>query len=157
MVDIDTEFVAEPGQPDIVIRRIFNAPREVVFRAITDPEMIPSWWGPRRFTTAVERMETVPGGRWQFRHGDDTGTYTFRGVFHDVVAPERIVQTSEFEGAPGQVALETLKLEELDGKTQYVNEAMYQSVADRDAAVGSGMESGLRETLDRLAEVVEGR
>jgi uncharacterized protein YndB with AHSA1/START domain len=151
----ETEFIIEPGRQDIVITRLFDAPREVVFQAVTDPQLIPKWWGPSRFDTAVDRMEVRPGGRWRFTHRDaDGAAYAFRGVYHDVVAPERIVQTFEFEGAPGHVALETLTLEEVDGKTRYVAQAVHQSVEARDAMVQSGMEDGARETIERLAELV---
>jgi uncharacterized protein YndB with AHSA1/START domain len=153
----ETEFIIEPGRQDIVIARVFDAPREVVFKAITDPALVPSWWGPRRYTTKVDRMDVRPGGMWRFVNGDDAGgEYGFHGVYHDVVAPERIVQTFEFEGAPGHVALETLTLEEVDGKTRYVAQSVHQSVEARDAMVRSGMEGGARETLERLAEVVAG-
>ncbi len=153
----DTEFVIEPGRQDIVITRTFDAPRDVVFRAVTDPELIASWWGPRRYTTRVDRMEVEPGGLWRFLNVDGDGNeYAFHGVYHDVVAPERIVQTFEFEGAPGHVALETLTLEDVDGKTRYVAQSVHQSVEARDAMVRSGMEEGARETIERLAEVVAG-
>ncbi len=136
--------------------RIFDAPRDVVFRAMTDPDLIPNWWGPRRYTTEVDRMEVKPGGLWRFLNRDADGNeYAFRGVYHDIVAPQRIVQTFEFEGVPGHVSLETATFEEVDGKTSYVGVAVFQSVEDRDAMVQSGMEEGARETMERLAEVVQ--
>lgn len=152
----DLEFIIEPGRNDIVIKRTFDAPRDVVFKAATDPNLIPKWWGPRKLETVVDQMEVRPGGRWRFLNRDEDGNeYAFRGVYHDVVAPNRIVQTFEFEGAPGHVALETLTLEEVEGKTQYVAQALHQSVEARDAVVQSGMEAGARETIERLAEVVQ--
>jgi uncharacterized protein YndB with AHSA1/START domain len=152
----ETEFIIEPGRQDIVIRRTFDAPRDAVYRAMTDPALIPRWWGPRRLTTEVDRMEVTPGGRWRFLNRDDEGNeFGFKGVYHDVVAPQRVVQTFEFEGAPGHVALETMTLEEADGKTICVAQSVHQSVEARDAMVQSGMEEGARETYDRLAEVAE--
>jgi uncharacterized protein YndB with AHSA1/START domain len=152
----DTEFVIEPGRQDIIITRTFDAPRDVVFQAVTDPNLVPKWWGPRRYETIVDRMEVKPGGRWRFFNRDAEGNdYGFKGVYHDVVAPERVVQTFEFEGAPGHVALETLTLDEVDGKTRYTVTAVHQSVEARDAMVKSGMEDGARETIERLAEVVQ--
>ncbi len=151
----ETEFVIEPGRQDIVITRVFDAPRDVVFKAITDPSLIPNWWGPRRYTTEVDRMEVKPGGRWRFVNRDPDGNeFWFKGVYHDAVAPERIVQTFEFEGMPGHVSLETAAFEEVDGTTSYVGVSVFQSVEDRDAMVQSGMEEGARETMDRLAEVI---
>jgi uncharacterized protein YndB with AHSA1/START domain len=152
----ETEFIVEPGRHDIVIRRVFDAPREVVFQAITDRERVARWWGPRRLTTEVDEMELRPGGRWRFLNRDEKGNeFGFKGVYHDIVAPERVVQTFEFEGAPGHVSLESLTLEEVDGRTRYVARSVHESVEARDAMVESGMESGARETLDRLAEIVE--
>jgi uncharacterized protein YndB with AHSA1/START domain len=152
----ETEFVIEPGRQDIVMTRVFDAPPDVVFRAMTDPDLIPNWWGPRRYETIVDRHELRRGGCWRFRNRDAEGNeYGFKGVFHDVVPAERIVQTFEFEGTPGHVALETATLEEVDGRTRYCAVSVFQSIEDRDAMVKSGMESGARETMDRLAELVE--
>ena len=152
-----TEFVIEPGRQDIVIRRTFDAPREVVFNALTDPALIPNWWGPRKYETDVDVMEVRPGGRWRFINRAADGTeFGFHGVFHDIVAPERVTQTFEFEGVPGHVSLDTATLEEVDGKTRMVASSVFQSVEDRDGMVASGMEGGTRETYERLAEVIEG-
>jgi len=152
----ETEFVIEPGRQDIVITRVFDAPREVVFKALTDPNLIPSWWGPARYETTVDRADVRPGGQWRYVSRDADGTeYGFRGVYHDIVAPDRVVQTFEFEGMPGHVSLETATLEEVDGKTRYVGVSVFQSVADRDGMAQSGMEEGASEGFDRLAEVIQ--
>jgi uncharacterized protein YndB with AHSA1/START domain len=152
----DTEFIIEPDRQDIVITRVFDAPRDVVFKAFTDPNLIPNWWGPRRYETIVDRAEVRPAGSWRFLNRDADGNeYGFKGVYHDVVAPERVVQTFEFEGAPGHVALETATFEDVDGKTKCVAQSVFQSVEDRDAMVKSGMEEGARETWDRLGEVIQ--
>ena len=153
----DTEIIIEPGRQDIVITRVFDAPRDVVFRAVTDPTLIPNWWGPRRYETIVDRMEVRPGGLWRFLNRDADGNeFAFKGVYHDIVAPERVVQTFEFEGVPGHVSLDTATLEEVDGKTKFVSVSVFQSIEDRDGMVQSGMEGGARETYDRLAEVIAG-
>ena len=153
----DTEIIIEPGRQDIVITRVFDAPRDVVFQAITDPTLIPNWWGPRRYETIVDRMEVRPGGLWRFLNRDAEGNeYSFKGVYHDIVAPERVVQTFEFEGVPGHVSLDTATLEEIDGKTKFIAVSVFQSIEDRDGMVQSGMEGGARETYERLAEVIEG-
>lgn len=152
----ETEIIVEPGRQDIVMTRVFDAPRDVVFKAMTDPDLIPNWWGPRRYTTEVDRMEVRPGGLWRFLNRDEDGNeYAFKGVYHDIVSPERIVQTFEFEGMPGHVQLETATLEEVDGKTRYMAVSVFQSLEDRDAMVQSGVEEGVRETIERLAEVVQ--
>ena len=151
----ETEVIAEPGRQDIVTRRLFDAPRAVVFKAFTDPDLIARWWGPRQYETVVDRLEPHAGGTWRYVNSDAGGEYAFHGVFHDVSAPERIVQTFEFEGAPGHVALETATFEETpDGKTRFVGVALHESVEGRDAVLRSGMEAGMRETYERLDEVL---
>lgn len=154
----DTEFIIEPGRQDIIMTRVFNAPKDVVYKAIVDPLLIPNWWGPRELETIVDTLEARPGGKWRFLNRDTDGTeYAFHGVFHDAVEPDRVVWTFEFEGAPGHVNLETVTLEETDGKTKYTSVSVAGSVEERDAIVQSGMESGARETMDRLAELTEQR
>lgn len=152
----DTEIIIEPGRQDIVFKRVFDAPRDVVFKALTDPELIPNWWGPRRYETIVDVMEPRAGGRWRFINRGEDGEFGFHGVYHDIVAPERVVQTTEFEGFPGSVGLETATLEESEDKTLMVAVSLFPSVEARDMTVASGMEAGARETYDRLAELVEG-
>lgn len=152
-----TEIVIEPGHQDIVMTRVFDAPRDAVFRALTDPDLLAQWWGPKEYRTVVEHLDARPGGSWRMtHHGDQGDEYAFRGIFHDVAAPERMVQTFEYEGMPGHVSLETAVLEEAEGaKTRYVATSVFQSVADRDAMTESGMEEGARESMDRLAALVE--
>jgi uncharacterized protein YndB with AHSA1/START domain len=150
-----TTITAEPGVPYVDITREFDAPRDLLFRAYTEPELLVQWLGPRRLTMVVERWEPRDGGRWRYIHRDDDGSeYGFHGVFHGDQSPDRMVQTFEFEGAPGHVSLESLVLEERDGRTVIHNHSVYQSVADRDAMVASGMESGMNEGFDRLDELV---
>jgi len=154
----DTEFVIEPGRQDIVMTRVFDAPREAVFQVVTDPELLPRWWGPRSLTTRVDRMEVRPGGRWRVVNVDARGReWTFRGVYHDVAAPERIVRTWEFEDGRGEVALETVTLADDGGRTRYVAQSVHQSVAARDAIIRAEGAKGGRESMDRLAEVLRDR
>jgi uncharacterized protein YndB with AHSA1/START domain len=152
----ETSVTAPAGQQVVIVSRVFDAPRDLVFQAFTEPELIPDWWGPSRLSTTVDKMDVRPGGSWRFVHRDTDGSeYGFHGVYHDVTAPERVVQTFEFEGVPGHVALETATFEDLGGgRTRYTGQSVYQSVEDRDAMVASGMESGARETMDRLAEIL---
>jgi uncharacterized protein YndB with AHSA1/START domain len=142
-----------PSDREIVVTRVFDAPRELVFRAYTDPDAIPHWWGPRRLTTTVDKMDVRPGGVWRFVHHDADGTeYAFNGVYREVVPPERLISTFEFEGMPGHISVDTLALEEHDGKTTLTTTSLFETPEDRDGMLKSGMESGMRETLDRLAE-----
>jgi uncharacterized protein YndB with AHSA1/START domain len=151
----ETEFVIKPGTNEMTVTRVFDAPRALVFQAMTDPNLIPKWWGPRAYWTKVDTMEVRSGGSWRFINGDSAGNeYGFHGVYHLVDAPGRVIQTFEFEGVPGHVALETMTLENLGGKTRMVQQSVFQSVEDRDGMVQSGMQKGATETNDRLAELL---
>lgn len=148
-------LVIEPGKP-ASLTRIFDAPPERIFRAMTDPTQIPLWWGPRSLTTRVEKMEARTGGSWRFVQQDAGGTeYAFHGVYHEV-SPLRIVQTFEFEGAPGHVQLEVVTLEPVNGKTRMTDRSVIENPEDVEEMLNSGMAEGWRETMDRLAELVEG-
>jgi uncharacterized protein YndB with AHSA1/START domain len=150
-----TQIVAPPGIPQILITREFAAPRELLFRAHTDPELLVQWLGPRRLTTTVECLDVQHGGTWRYTARDTDGSeYGFRGVFHGTPSPDGIVQTSEFEGVPGHVSLETLNFEERGDKTLIRSNSVYQSVEDRDGMIESGMESGLNEGYERLDELL---
>ena len=149
------DLTVEPGSPLIVMSRVFDAPRDLVFQAYTDPAHIPQWWGPSYLTTTVDRMEPRAGGSWRIVQRDgDGGEFAFRGVYHAVDAPERIVYTFEFEGMPGHVLMETIVFDDIDGKTRLTDISSFQSVEDRDGMVASGMEEGARETMDRFAELL---
>lgn len=151
-----TEFTIEPGKQEVRVTRVFDAPRALVFKAYTDPQHIPHWWGPRSLTTVVDKMDVKVGGVWRFINRDQQGNeFGFHGVYHDILVPERIVQTFEFEGTPGHVLLETAVFEALpDGQTQYKATSVFQSVADRDEMVNSGMQEGSTQTWDRFAELL---
>jgi uncharacterized protein YndB with AHSA1/START domain len=150
-----TQITAEPGVPYIDFTREFDAPRELVFRAHTDPELLAQWLGPRKYEMIIERLEPRDGGTWRYLNRDDAGNeLAFHGVFHGTPTPDRMVQTFEFEGAPGHVSLETLTLEERDGRTIARGRSVYESVEDRDAMVRSGMEQGMSEGYERLDELV---
>ncbi|MBZ0303112.1 MAG: SRPBCC family protein [Anaerolineae bacterium] len=144
-------LVAEPGTYEIRMWRDFDAPRERVFKAYTDPTLIPKWWGPKIYTTIVEKMDVKPGGLWRYVQRDADGNeFAFYGVYHDIVSPERIISTFEFAGMPGHVLLSTLTLEEVDGKTRVTDSSVFQTVADRDGMLQSGMEEGATEGWDRF-------
>jgi uncharacterized protein YndB with AHSA1/START domain len=152
-----TTITAEPGKQELFITREFDAPRDLVFKAHTDPNLFVQWLGPRGLATTLETFEPVSGGKWRFIQKDADGNeFGFHGVFHEV-SPERIIQTFEFDGLPesGHVVLETMWLEELpNGRTKLTTQSVYQSVADRDGMVQSGMESGVVEGYERLDEIL---
>jgi len=154
-----TKIVAEPGKQELFIIREFEAPRELVFKAFTDREFLPRWMGPCDMTMKIDVWEPGAGGSWRFVHMDQKGNeYGFHGVCHDETAPERLIRTFEFEGLPesGHVVLETAKFEVLPGdRTKVTIQSVFQSVADRDGMVQSGMERGVtdsHESLDKLLE-----
>jgi uncharacterized protein YndB with AHSA1/START domain len=120
-----------------------------------DPDLRSEWWGPSRLTTEVKKIEARPGGSWRIVQRDSEGNeYGFHGVFHDVVPPERIVETFEYEGMPGHVVLQTSTLAESGGKTTLTERSVFQSVEDRDGMVGSGMKEGMDEGMERLDQLL---
>jgi uncharacterized protein YndB with AHSA1/START domain len=145
-----------PSDREIGMTRDFDAPRELVYQAYTDPNHIPHWWGPRRMTTTVDTLDVRPGGAWRIVQRDPEGNeYGFRGEYREVVPPERLVYTFEFEGMPGHILVETVTFEEQGGKTTVTSTALFDSVEDRDGMLESGMESGAIESWDRLEELLE--
>ncbi len=150
-----TNFTAEPGKQEVIVTRLFDVPRERLFKAMTDPKLIPQWWGPAFLTTVVEKMDCKPGGSWRYVQKESNGNvYAFHGVYHQVAAPEQLVCTFEYEDESGHVALETITLEDVNGKTLLHDQLVFQSVEDRDGMVQSGMEGGNTEGMDRLAALV---
>jgi len=151
----ETRIEADPTLPTIVITREFDAPPGRVFRAHTDPDLVTQWLGPRRLTMRIEQYDARTGGSYRYVHCEDDGTeYAFHGVFHEVRPDERIVQTFTFEGEPDGVALETLTLEDLGGRTRLVAKSVCDSIEARDAVIASGMEYGLREAYEQLDELL---
>ena len=150
----ETTITAQPGTPFIDIVREFDATPARVFRAWTDPELIPQWLGPSTTTATMIEYNATPGGRYSYVHRDESGEYTFRGVFHAVVANERIVQTFQYDGWPNDVSLETLTFEDLGGRTRVHTHSVFPSVASRDAMIESGMEHGVRDSMSRLDKVL---
>jgi uncharacterized protein YndB with AHSA1/START domain len=144
-----------PSDREIVMSRVFDAPRELVYRAHTDPSLIPKWWGQRDTTTIVDTMDVRPGGAWRFVQKSLDGTeFAFRGEYREVVPPERLAYTFEFEGMPGKILVETIAFEERDGKTTLTSRSVFDSKEDRNGMLESGMESGAIESWNRLAELL---
>jgi uncharacterized protein YndB with AHSA1/START domain len=150
-----TQIIAEPGVPQIVVSREFDAPRDLLFRAHTDPDLLVQWLGPRELTMTIDRLDLRDGGSWRFAHWDiDGNEYGFHGVFHGAPSASGIVWTFEFEGTPGHVVLETATFEELGGKTLLTQNSVFQSAGDRDRALQSGMADGAIDSMDRLDELL---
>lgn len=154
-----TKIIALPDKQELLIIREFDAPRELVFKAHTDPILYEQWLGPRGLTMIIDKFEPISGGSYRFIHKDKKGQeFAFHGVYHEVFSPERITGTFEFEGLPekGHVEFDTTKLEELaDNRTRLTTQAIYQSVADRNGMISRGMEEGIVEGYERLDELLE--
>jgi uncharacterized protein YndB with AHSA1/START domain len=150
-----TQIQAEPGVPFIDVSREFDAPRDLLFRAFTDPDLLVQWLGPRKYEMVIDTYDVRAGGTWRYVHRDTDGTeYGFHGVFHGDPSPDGMVQTFEFEGAPGHVSLDKLVLEERDGRTVVHTHSVYQSIEARDAMVAAGMAEGMDDGFDRLDELL---
>jgi uncharacterized protein YndB with AHSA1/START domain len=144
--------VSTPSDREIVLQREFNAPRELLFEALTKAEHLQHWWG-RADSTLVEcTLDFRPGGKWRFVERDKAGAeWGFRGEVREIDRPNRLVQTFEFEGMPGHVSVETMLLEELGSTgTRVTVTSVFDSKEDRDGMLQSGMEVGAGESYDRL-------
>lgn len=151
----ETKIFAEPYKHDYTISRIFDAPPELIFRVITNPELLPQWWGPENYQTIVEKMDVRFGGSYRYIQRDEQGNeHAFRGVYHEV-NPERLVCTMEYENQPGHILLETVRLEPYEGGTRVTIQDLFQTVEDRDAWFQAGGEEGGMETMNRLEALLE--
>jgi uncharacterized protein YndB with AHSA1/START domain len=147
--------VTRVSDTELRLTREFDAPRELVFRALTDPALLSRWWGPRRYRTVVDQMDVRPGGKWRMRNiGADGDEHAFRGEFREVVPPERVVWTFEYEPMAGHISVETMTLTERDGRTLLTARDQFASKEDLEGMVNSGMEAGARESYERLDEVI---
>lgn len=148
-----TSFVVERGKKQVILTRIFNASRELVFKACTDPKLIPQWWGNRNRTLTVDKMDVKSGGAWRYIQKDTSGNeYVFSGTYREIVPSGRIVST--YKAPSGQELIKTYTFEEKDGKTKLSDTRTFQTVEDLDGTLKAGMEEGMRDSMDRLAELV---
>ena len=151
----EIKVTAEPGVPQILTEREFEAPRDLLYRAFTEPDLLVQWLGPRKYTMTIEKFDLRDGGTWRYVHSDDAGNaYGFHGVFHGEPSPDGLVQTFEFEGAPGHVSMDTVTFEDRDGGTTVRSNTVFQSVEARDAMYESGMADGMSEGYERLDELL---
>jgi len=148
--------ITTPTDREFRIERIFDAPRDKVWRAVTDPALVAKWWG-RGHTLDIERMEVERGGHWRYvEHAPNGESHGFEGRYAEVTPPTRVVQTFEWDGMPGHVALQTMTLEDLgDGRTKLVSVSLFHTTDDRDGMLQSGAEMGVNESYAALDEVLE--
>jgi uncharacterized protein YndB with AHSA1/START domain len=148
--------VTTPSDRQIRVEREFAAPREAVFAAMTDPELIPEWWGPHGTTTVVDEMDLREGGRYRFVVRFEGREDGFRGEYREITPPERLVLTFEWEGLPGHVCVEEHTLEDLGDATRLVTVSTFDTTEDRDGMLNS-MQPGMDETYARLDELLARR
>ena len=148
--------VAAEGEREILTERVFDAPRERVFQAFVDPELIPQWWGRRADTTTIDKMDVREGGEWRFVSDGPDGKHGFRGVYRVIRPPEFLEQTFEWEGMPGHVVVEATTFEDVDGRTKVTTRSLFHTGEERDGMLASGMETGASESYERLDELLAG-
>ena len=153
-ITLNRATVTTPSDREIRIERIFNAPRERVWRAMSDPALIAQWWG-RGNKLVIERDEQERGGHWRYVEHAAHGVYGFEGRYREVIPTERTVRTFEWDGMPGHVMVETATLEDLgDGRTKLVSVMLAHTTEERDGMLGSGMEGGVNGSYDALDRVL---
>jgi uncharacterized protein YndB with AHSA1/START domain len=154
MQNTGTLQVTTPSDREVVLTRVFDAPRELVYDALTKPELLKRWFGPRGWSLVVCEVDLRVGGAWRFvLRGPDGSEMGMRGVYRELVRPERTVHTESFDDYPGESVV-TGVLVERDGKTTLTGTVLYESKEIRDAVISSGMEHGAAETYDKLAELL---
>ena len=154
-----TQIVAEKGKQEYFIIREFDAPREMVFKAFSDPKIFVEFWGPDDVPMKLDYYDFKSGGRYRYMNYDDKGNQlcAFSGLIHEVAPPERVIQTAEFEDLPepGHIVLETILFDPLPGnRTKLTIHDVFRFVADRDAALSSGMDAGLEQGFKRLEKIL---
>lgn len=142
---------------ELVFERLFDAPRELVWKVMTDPDQVTNWWGPHGHSATVVEMDVRPGGRWRWvGHTPDGRDVPFKGEYLEVDPPARLVQTEIFDvpGFDQKAAINTLTLEDLSGRTKLVARSRFPSVEDLEAALATGMVGGALQAYDRLADLI---
>ena len=150
-----TATVTTPSDREIHVERVFDAPRERVWQAMTDPKLLAQWWG-RGNKLVIERLEVEQGGRWRFVEHAPDGTFGFEGRFREVSPPERLVMTFEWDGMPGHFVVNTITLQDFgDGRTKLVSISLFHTIEERDGMLKSGMEAGMNQSYAALDRVLE--
>jgi len=156
MASSATASVTLPTDDQILITREFDAPRELVYRAWTEPDLVRRWWHANRGEMTICDIDLRVGGAWRYVMVTPNGTeVAFHGEFQEIVPNERVVQTEVFEGFPDAGAVETLEFEDVDGRTRVTMLVQHERPEHRDAHVNSGMEDGLQDALDLLEQVAQ--
>jgi len=153
--DVASPIVTTPSDREIVVKRLYDAPRDLIYKAMIDPAVIPDWWGARGFITTVDEMDVRPYGAWRFsQHGPDGDVFGFRGEYMLIVPPELVVTSFEVEPMAGQTAVDAVHLHEHDGQTMLTSISLFPSQADRDRSLKMGKVNGAIESYERLAALL---
>ena len=154
MISSRSAEVTLPADTQILITREFDAPKDLVYRAYTEPDLVRRWWHANRGEMKVCDIDLRVGGQWRWvMEAPNFGEVAFHGEYREIVPNERIVSTEVFEPFPDAGALNTLTLTEEDGRTTLSILVEHQEKAHRDAHIESGMEDGLQDALDLLERV----
>jgi uncharacterized protein YndB with AHSA1/START domain len=145
------------GDCDLTVSRVFDAPRELVFKAWTEPERLMAWWGPREWPLAVCKVDLRAGGRWHYCMRGPNGEEAWGlGQYKEIDPPKRLVLTDNFSNAAGDAippaSVMTVEFEDLGGRTLLKSRSVFDSPEHRDTVLGMGMVEGMTESLDRLEE-----
>ncbi|HXV53090.1 MAG TPA: SRPBCC family protein [Solirubrobacterales bacterium] len=149
--------VTLPTDKQILIEREFDAPKELVYKAYTTPELIKRWWAGKRGEVTLVEVDLRVGGGWRYVMNASSGGFEvgFHGEYREIVANERLVSTEVYEGMPDAEALDTLTLTEEDGRTKLSILVEHEKQEHRDGHIESGMEGGMQESMDALEEVAK--
>ena len=148
--------VSTPSEREIRMTRLFNAPRALVFEAMTQPRHVTQWWGRLGdgYSVPMCEIDLRPGGRWRFVNRHPKGEAAFHGEYREITAPSRLVFTEIFEEFPDSVSVVTADFADEDGKTRMTVTVAYPSTEIRDMVMGSGMAHGAAISYDRLEDLV---
>ena len=148
--------VSTPSEREIVLKRTFDAPRDLVWQAVTKPEHVAKWYGCDESTVAVCEIDLRVGGAWRYvirmAQGEEFG---FHGVYNEIIEPKKIVSTEVFEPMPDFESLNTMVLEEREGRTTLTTTVLHGSPEARDGHLNSGMEVGAGQSFDRLEDLLQ--
>jgi uncharacterized protein YndB with AHSA1/START domain len=151
----NADFTIERKKLKVTLSRVFDAPRELLYKVFTDPKHKAIWWRCNSVTTIFVQMDVKKGGSWRIiQKGEDGKKFVFHGEYLEVIPPEKIVNTSEFEGMPGHVITETTTFEEQEGKTKLTITSSFQTIEDLEGMINAGMESGSTESMDHIEELL---
>ena len=142
------------GTPFVEVTREFDATPAQLFMVMTDPNLVDQWLGPEGLEATIEQYDVRPGGTYRYIHKDESGEYAFRGVFHTVEQDKLVIQTFEWEGAPGEVCIEKMSLEPTETGVRLNQRSVFPSVEARDQSIEYGMNDGINASMDRLAALV---